>query len=125
MKKINTYSAQFQIIQPQTSNHENITNPNSMPNKKKLTEDRQEFVHNVSASGFKQFHAYCEAEKKDFFLEMVLSTFVPNDEKDYLLLYIAKSNQEFVENTLFKPQKTLNLKRLNKRNFSHLMSLSN
>ena len=55
MKKINTYSAQFKIIQPHEnhSNHEN--NPNL--NMKKLTKDRQAFVNNIAASGFKQFHA--------------------------------------------------------------------
>ena len=62
MKKIITYSNQFKIIQPHqnhpgacTASH---SNPNPNPpktNKKKLTKDRQEFINNISASGFKQF----------------------------------------------------------------------
>ena len=64
MTKINTYSAQFKIIQPHqnragasTASH---SNPNPNPpkaNKKKITKERQEFINNISASGFKQFHA--------------------------------------------------------------------
>ena len=64
MKTINTYSAQFKIIQPHQNNknHPNSksfaqsfapkSNPN--PNKKKLPKDRQEFINNISSSGFKQ-----------------------------------------------------------------------
>ena len=57
MKKINTCSAQFKIIQPHQnhSNHKNNPNPPNR-NKKKLTKDRQEFVNNIAASGFEQFH---------------------------------------------------------------------
>ena len=65
MKKINTYSAQFKIIQ----SHKNNPNPrrfanknprsfaNKSPNKKKLSKDRQKFTKNIAASGFKQLHA--------------------------------------------------------------------
>ena len=73
MKKINNYSAQFKIIQPHSFAHQNHagasagaftashSNPNpqsstqSFTNKKTLSKDRQEFINNISASGFKQF----------------------------------------------------------------------
>ena len=41
---------------------------------------------------------------------MDLSTFVTYDKKEFLLLGIAKSNQEIVENTHSKPQETLEFK---------------
>ena len=41
---------------------------------------------------------------------MDISTFVTYDEKESLLLSIAKSNQEMVENTPSKPQETLEFK---------------
>ena len=41
---------------------------------------------------------------------MDLSTFVTYDKKESLLLNIAKSNQEIVENTHSKPQETLEFK---------------
>ena len=41
---------------------------------------------------------------------MDLSNFVTYDKKEYLLLSIAKSNQEIVENTHSKPQETLEFK---------------
>ena len=41
---------------------------------------------------------------------MDLSTFVTNVKKESLLLSIAKSNQEIVENTHYKPQETLEFK---------------
>ena len=41
---------------------------------------------------------------------MDLSNFVTYDKKEYLLLNIAKSNQEIVENTHSKPQETLEFK---------------
>ena len=41
---------------------------------------------------------------------MDLSTFVTHDKKQSLLLSIAKSNQEIVENTHSKPQETLDFK---------------
>ena len=41
---------------------------------------------------------------------MDLSNFVIYDKKESLLLSIAKSNQEIVENTHFKSQETLELK---------------
>ena len=62
MKTIATYSAQYKIIseQPTQLRNQNHPNPQSFApksNKKKLTKDRQEFMNNISASGFKQFHA--------------------------------------------------------------------
>ena len=68
MKKINTFSAQFKTIQP----HHNDKN-NSIPNlpksnKQKLTKDRYEFMNNISTSGFKQFRALSDSEKRIFFL---------------------------------------------------------
>ena len=68
MKKINTYSTQYRIIQPHKNdlnpqsfarsfaNKNSNKNPQSFANKKKLTKDRREFINNISASGFKQFH---------------------------------------------------------------------
>ena len=60
MKKINTCSAQFKIIQPHQNRAGAFTASQSSPNppkanKKKLTKDRQEFINNIAASGFKQF----------------------------------------------------------------------
>ena len=62
MKKINTYPVQYKIIseQPAQLRNQNHPNPQSFApksNKKKITKDRQEFINNISASGFKQFHA--------------------------------------------------------------------
>ena len=63
MKKINNYSVQYKII----SEHPNQIQPNTAslalpesaknnPNpKKKLSEQNQEFINKISASGFKQF----------------------------------------------------------------------
>ena len=75
MKKINNYSTQFKIISrsfalaPATANAQNFThssteqlhNQNHGKNttnllKKTLSKDRQEFINNISASGFKQFN---------------------------------------------------------------------
>ena len=66
MKKINNYSTQYKIISRsfthssteqlhnQNQNHgKNTTNLH----KKTLSKDRQEFINNISASGFKQFQA--------------------------------------------------------------------
>ena len=54
MKKINTYSAQYKFISEQPKqNHPIPPNPNSMPNKRKLTKHLQEFIKNISAIGFK------------------------------------------------------------------------
>ena len=65
MKKIITYPAQYKIIpknfteqpaQLRTQNqNQNHTKNTSKPHKKKLSKDRQEFINNISASGFKQF----------------------------------------------------------------------
>ena len=65
MKKINNYSTQYKIISHsfaqnfteqlhnQNQNHgKNRTNFH----KKTLSKDRQEFINNISASGFKQFN---------------------------------------------------------------------
>ena len=70
MKKINNYSAQYKIISHSfaTANAQNFTeqlrnhNQNHGKNttnlhKKTLSKDRQEFINNISASGFKQFQA--------------------------------------------------------------------
>ena len=75
MKKINNYSTQYKIISrsfalaPATANAQNFThsstkqlhNQNHGKNttnllKKTLSKDRQEFINNISASGFKQFN---------------------------------------------------------------------
>ena len=62
MKKINNYSAQFKIIQKPMNTNENqfdekIIEKNNPKNKqnKKLSEQNQEFINKISASGFKQF----------------------------------------------------------------------
>ena len=46
---------------------------------------------------------------------MDLSTFVRYDKKDYLLLNIAKSNQEIVAKNHSKPQETLAFKMTNQK----------
>ena len=62
MKKINTYSTQYKIIQSHKNDPSSFAktnsnkNPQSFANKKKLSKDRQEFIINIFASGFKQFH---------------------------------------------------------------------
>ena len=48
---------------------------------------------------------------------MDLSTFVTYDTKKSLLLSIAKSNQEIVENTHSKPQETLEFKMTKQKEF--------
>ena len=62
MKKIKNYSTQYKIIQP-AQLHTQLHNQNqnhgknsSKPHKKTLSKDRQEFINNISASGFKQFN---------------------------------------------------------------------
>ena len=52
---------------------------------------------------------------------MDLSNFVTYDKKESLLLNIAKSNLDIVENTLSKPQETLEFKMKNKKNLFHLI----
>ena len=62
MKKINNYSAQFKIIQKPMNTNENQfdekiiekNNPKNNQNNK-LSEQNQEFINKISASGFKQF----------------------------------------------------------------------
>ena len=65
MKKINNYSTQYKIIPQnfteqlhnQNQNHgKNSSKPQSFTHKKTLSKDRQEFINNISASGFKQFN---------------------------------------------------------------------
>ena len=77
MKKINNYSTQYKIISRsfatanaqnfthssteqlhnQNQNHgKNTTNLRKLSHKKTLSKDRQEFINNISASGFKQFN---------------------------------------------------------------------
>ena len=62
MKKIKNFSTQYKIIQP-AQLHTQLHNQNqnhgknsSKPHKKTLSKDRQEFINNISASGFKQFN---------------------------------------------------------------------
>ena len=60
MKKINNYSAQYNIISEQFHNQnygKNTAKPKSFTHKKTLSKDRQEFINNISASGYKPFHA--------------------------------------------------------------------
>ena len=63
MKKVNTSSTQYKVIQPRKNNpNPQIFAPNpqsfanSIPNKKKLPKVRQEIVNDLAASGFKQFN---------------------------------------------------------------------
>ena len=67
MKKISNYSTQYKIIshssteQLHNQNHgKNTTNlqklSRKLSHKKTLSKDRQEFINNISASGFKQFN---------------------------------------------------------------------
>ena len=51
---------------------------------------------------------------------MDLSNFVTYDKKESLLLSIAKSNRDIVENTHSKPQETLEFK-MNKQKIFHLI----
>ena len=59
MKKINTYSAQYKIIQPHKK-IPNPPNPQSFANKalriKKYYQKMEEFINNIAASRFKQFN---------------------------------------------------------------------
>ena len=54
MKKINNYSAQFEIIQKPMNTNENQFDEKIIQ-KKKLSKQNQEFINKISASGFKQF----------------------------------------------------------------------
>jgi hypothetical protein len=57
MKKVKSYSAEFKIVNFPNSRcsgkQSSFQNPQS---KKKLTKQNQEFINNISASGFKQFN---------------------------------------------------------------------
>ena len=59
MKKINNYSVQYKIISEQPNQNQNHLemSANDIPNriKTKLSKQNQEFINNISASGFKQF----------------------------------------------------------------------
>ena len=62
--------------------------------------------------------------KKDIYPDKWISNFVTYDTKESLLLRIAKSNHEFVENTHSKPQETLEFKMTKrKESFSFDISL--
>ena len=61
MRKINT--AQFKMILEQNAENKsakqylpNAYRENQIPKITKISKDRQEFVNNISASGFQQFH---------------------------------------------------------------------
>ena len=54
LKKVKSYSAQFKIVS--TKNPSQKSNKQVKATKKTLTKDRQEFINNISASGFKQFY---------------------------------------------------------------------
>ena len=62
MKKIFTYSAQYKYIpqniteQPTQNQSQNHTKNTAKPHRKKLSKDRQDFINNIAASGFKQFN---------------------------------------------------------------------
>ena len=56
MRKSNTNSAQFNIIQNYAEQvNESAKYKNPIPNMK-LSKQNQEFINNTSASGLKQFH---------------------------------------------------------------------
>ena len=50
---------------------------------------------------------------------MDLSKFTTNDKKETLLLAIAKSNLDIVDNTLSQPQETLEIKMKNNQKSFH------
>ena len=56
MKKIKSYSAQVKIISEQPNRNQNQNHSNTAKLRKKLSKQNQEFINNISASGFKQFH---------------------------------------------------------------------
>ena len=57
MKKINSYSAQFKIIQKPMNTNENQFDEKEKNNpKKKLSKQSREFMNKISASEFKQFN---------------------------------------------------------------------
>ena len=63
MKKVKSYSAEFKIVNfPKVDsrssgrqNSSSFQNP-QIKSKKKLAKQNQEFINNISASGFKQFN---------------------------------------------------------------------
>lgn len=63
MKKVKSYSAEFKIVNfPKVDSREAREAPavpsvsSFQKSKKKLTKQNQEFINNISASGFKQFN---------------------------------------------------------------------
>ena len=61
MKKGKSYSAQFKNIPEQLCQNQIQNHPNKNPegaSHKKIAKDIQEFIINIAASGFKQFHAF-------------------------------------------------------------------
>ena len=62
MKKIINYSAHYKSLpqnfteQRTLIQNQNHTKNTAKPHKKKISRDRQEFINNISASGFKQFN---------------------------------------------------------------------
>lgn len=60
MKKVKSYSAEFKIIGEAPSvnfpKSRSSGDPGFQKSKKKLTKQNQEFINNISASGFKQFN---------------------------------------------------------------------
>ena len=64
MKKVKSYSAEFKIVNfPKVDSWKRLRYPAGSPvffqnpqSKKKLTKQNQEFINNISASGFKQFN---------------------------------------------------------------------
>ena len=60
MKKTKNYSAEYKIISHSFTEQLHNQNQNNgkntaKPHKKTLSKDRQEFINNISAGGFKQF----------------------------------------------------------------------
>ena len=78
----------------------------------------------MDSNNFK-YNAQLRKKILNKFIQMDLSTFATYDKKESLLLNIAKSNQEIVENTHSKPQETLEFKMTKQKESSHLMFLSN
>ena len=87
------YKIRYKIIRMRLK----IIKPNGIPIK--IIETKPRINNNISASSFKHFFLLNRSNK-----------FVLIDKKESLLLSIAKSNQEIVENTQSKPQKTLEYK---------------
>ena len=114
MKIINNHSAQFKVVLEQHNQNQNhpiesakSNNPNPNGFKKQLSKQNQELKNSISASGF----------RKKRVQEMDLSNFVTFDKKESLLLRMATSSLDIVENTHSKPRKSLEFKIITKRIF--------